>query len=876
MGTSNAIRAHLLPCEVSQIDELTGIRRPIPRPDHSFCSRKAGFSIADAFSNRSLNPGIDAFPTILPEAPLPSSDSIAGSTGLARFYGPRFDDDSQARVSTPVGRTVGERNSSVFHQYALDQRDIWTSPLSLRPRDFVWLAPSAAILGETLHRDQYMSSRLRTSPTGGTMSRTISGAGVLALGGLSAAFWLQGRFGGDAHNREAGRLSALAVADALTVSNVLKYSLGRERPFQGSNRGLFAEGRDSFPSDHATAAWAMAAVLAREYPGPKMFLGAYGLAVATSLARVSAQKHFVSDVLVGSALGYAIGAYVYRSHHRDEVGGKFSHDEAESDSTTRKPVGSVYMPLDSWVYPDLERLAALGYIDSQFSGLRPWTRQECVRQLEEAEAALDNGDRIDPEATQILRGLKEEFQADQQATYHPSYRDVRVESLYSRFQGVNGPPLLDDLNFGRTVVNDFGRPLAEGANFISGFSARAAWGRLAFYVRGEYQFADDSPPVPLAARSFLAFHNGTPLQPGVPIPGGNRVRFLDAYGVLNLDQWQISLGRQSLWWGPGETGGMMLSDNVEPPFMLRLSRTMPAEIPGVSRLLGPFRFEYFITQLAGHQFVTVSSGTFVAPLSRQPFLQGAKLMFKPTPNFEFGVALTSVFGGPGFPITTRTFLRSLGLSNTFPGLSDDPGDRRTGFDFRYRVPGLRRWLTFYNDSLAEDEYNPIGYPRRSAMNPGLLLSRFPWAPRLDLRVEGYYTDLPGLRAPGFFYFNSRYQSGYTQRGRVLGNATVGRQGKGWNSILRYHIADQRTLQFSYKTNIIDPGFIPEGGRINQFASQIDWKIDPRWTVGGRIQVESWRIPLLASGSQINVLSSFTVRFSPPRPGWFNSSVDGKK
>ena len=51
--------------------------------------------------------------------------------------------------------------------------------------------------------------------------------------------------------------------------------------------------------------------------------------------------------------------------------------------------------------------------------------------------------------------------------------------------------------------------------------------------------------------------------------------------------------------------------------------------------------------------------------------------------------------------------------------------------------------------------------------------------RLDFRVEGSYTNLPGLiqtAEGGFFYWNDRYLDGYTNKGNIVGDATVGRQG----------------------------------------------------------------------------------------------------
>ena len=55
----------------------------------------------------------------------------------------------------------------------------------------------------------------------------------------------------------------------------------------------------------------------------------------------------------------------------------------------------------------------------------------------------------------------------------------------------------------------------------------------------------------------------------------------------------------------------------------------------------------------------------------------------------------------------------------------------------------------------------------------------PLIPHLDMRVEASYTNLPGLiQTPegGFFYWNDRYLDGYTNKGNIIGDATVGRQG----------------------------------------------------------------------------------------------------
>src|SRR5947209_135963 len=51
-------------------------------------------------------------------------------------------------------------------------------------------------------------------------------------------------------------------------------------------------------------------------------------------------------------------------------------------------VGSTYVPLDSWVYPAMDRLAALGYLPTASMGMRPWTRLECARLVRKTDSAV--------------------------------------------------------------------------------------------------------------------------------------------------------------------------------------------------------------------------------------------------------------------------------------------------------------------------------------------------------------------------------------------------------------------------------------------------------------------------------------------------------
>src|SRR6266404_2507922 len=123
-------------------------------------------------------------------------------------------------------------------------------------------------------------------------------------------------------------------------------------------------------------------VLADEYRSPFAQFTLYGLASAVSVSRVAGRQHFPADVVVGSALGWATGKYIYSKHHDrslDENIGDFVKDE---ETKWRTP--SVYVPSDDVAYPVFARLAAMGYVRTEHLGIQPWTRSECARLTEEA------------------------------------------------------------------------------------------------------------------------------------------------------------------------------------------------------------------------------------------------------------------------------------------------------------------------------------------------------------------------------------------------------------------------------------------------------------------------------------------------------------
>ncbi|HET9802038.1 MAG TPA: capsule assembly Wzi family protein [Candidatus Acidoferrum sp.] len=760
--------------------------------------------------------------------------------------------------------------------FLLDQKAMWTSPAHVRLPDATWLVPLGGFAATLFATDTDASRHLNNAPNTLSHYRKFSNYGVGAMVGAAGGAYFLGLATHNEHEKETGFLGGEAAVDSVVAAEALKYVTGRERPLVDNERGRFEQGGVSFPSVHSAAAWSIAGIVAHEYPGILPKIAAYGLATAISASRVTSKEHFPSDALVGSAIGFLVSQYVYREHHDPDLpGGGWSllgiRPETPGHWEARN-MGSPYVPLDSWIYPALLRLAALGFIKSDFEGMRPWTRMECARLAEEADEGIGDNPDAGKEATQLDSALQKELSREIALLGGGNNAVAQLESVYTRVSGVSGKPLTDGYHFGQTIVNDYGRPYEEGANNVTGISGWAADGPFVGYFRGEYRHAPGSPALPLSARQAMASEDSLPASftpPGTPVPVTDQFRLLDSYVGMNFHNWQITYGKQSLWWGPDSSGPMMFSNNADPITMFRVSRVSPFKLPSLLGLFGPMRIELFLGQLDGQQIdFGVQSGFlggFGQLLDPQPFIHGEKLSFKPTRNFEFSFSRTSLFAGEGVPFTVHTLEKSLfSTGNGLPGSVDDPGDRRSGIDFTYRVPGLRNWLTLYGDGFTDDEVSPLfGAWDKSAWSAGIYLPRVPGISKLDFRAEGMYSDPPigGTVSHGFFYFNGRYLSGYTADRNLMGS-WIGRQGQGGEGWATYWFSPPNKLQLNFRHQKVSQQFVPFGGTLTDGGVRGDFWIGSQFSVSASVQYEKWNFPIIAARAETNISTSIRFTYWP--------------
>ena len=740
----------------------------------------------------------------------------------------------------------------VFLNLPGDQKAIWTSPLHVHLTDSFWLLPLGATTGVLIGSDQHSMERARSNADAISLSKSISDAGLIGMAALPASMYLWGSLHYAPRARETGLLSGEAMIDSLGVNEGLKLVFGRERPTATDGQGRFFQtlgNSASFPSTHATLSWTAASVIAHEYPGWLSQAFVYGAATTVSISRITGRQHFPADVVVGSALGWLIGRQIYNAHHDSDLDyadyGTFSREPGEEINPDS--LGSPFVPLDSWIYPELKRLAALGYIKSQFTGLMPWTRAECGRQIDEAEYYAQNLP-ADSSVQKTITLLKQEFSQDGR-----HYYSAQVDSVYSRYTQISGTPLRDSYHFGQTLWNDFGRPYDQGANVITGATASAVAGRFFFYAQGEYQHAPGRGPFTDAQRQLISIVDVNPIQPPATVNTIDRFYPIDLYAGVKLGDYALTFGKQSQWLGPSETGPLMLSDNADPMYTLNLSRTSPLVLPGLFHWLGQIRGEILFSKLSGHQF------------PQRPFFNLQKLSFHPTENLEFGFTRASLWAGMGHPFTAHSLLRNFSFGDTLGNFGDrnDPGDRKSSFDFSYRIPGLRNWLTLYSDMYSDDDPSPLANPRRAAVNPGFYISHFPGLSKLDFRGEAASTQLlsPHDFGPTFIYFNNQYHDANTNKGFIFGSP-IGRDARAYQGWSTYHFSGATQLVLNFRQLKASNQFFPGGGTQTDASVRFEWKAHPDLMVSTFVQGERWLIPVLRPTVQHDVTGQLELRFFP--------------
>jgi membrane-associated phospholipid phosphatase len=208
---------------------------------------------------------------------------------------PRVDLAAPAPVETPPEKS----NLDVSHLFT----GTFGGLRRLPAQDSLALLAIGAAFAATAHAyDASATARLAGSSPGrdAFVPGRIVGGAEFQFGAALATYGI-GRLSGQTRVAEVGSHLLRAQLVAQGVTHAIKYSVRRMRP-DGSTR-------NSFPSGHTSVSFASATVLHREF-GWKVGVPAYAVASYIGLSRIEQERHYLSDIVFGAALGIVAGRAV--------------------------------------------------------------------------------------------------------------------------------------------------------------------------------------------------------------------------------------------------------------------------------------------------------------------------------------------------------------------------------------------------------------------------------------------------------------------------------------------------------------------------------------------------------------------------------------
>ena len=165
---------------------------------------------------------------------------------------------------------------------------------------------------------------------------TYGGKGYTAIG-IGSVFYLSGHLFKNNKHLTTGALCYEAYVQAGLIANIGKVIFSRKRPIGGNGINTYPDGQSkwhffpgylnvfqgdshrnysSFPSGHSTTAWAIATIIAKQYNKTKWIPTiCYSSAFLVSISRVLLNNHWSSDIVVGAAIGYGVGHFLYKKRN---------------------------------------------------------------------------------------------------------------------------------------------------------------------------------------------------------------------------------------------------------------------------------------------------------------------------------------------------------------------------------------------------------------------------------------------------------------------------------------------------------------------------------------------------------------------------------
>lgn len=262
---------------------------------------------------------------------------------------PPADEAEEPESENQAGDKADSKKRRFFRDFWQDEKRLWSSPFRASSKDLLVWGGLLALTGVLIHNDEAIYRDIKEYQADHEWAdKATPFFSDMAQGypfALAGAIWVTGALTRNDHAKETGYLALQAMLHSFVVVQVVKHLTGRARPsaFDGEDRwagpaGFFKryeDGKwshyDAMFSGHTITLWSLATVLAHQYRKTVVVpVLAYSLATLGGLATITDDLHWISDVVVGAAIGYAISRFVIRRRsknfqiapviHRDGVG----------------------------------------------------------------------------------------------------------------------------------------------------------------------------------------------------------------------------------------------------------------------------------------------------------------------------------------------------------------------------------------------------------------------------------------------------------------------------------------------------------------------------------------------------------------------------
>ena len=455
---------------------------------------------------------------------------------------------------------------------------------------------------------------------------------------------------------------------------------------------------------------------------------------------------------------------------------------------------SANIPLDSYIYDYLDKLDGLGYLTAMRPSAKPYTRMQAAQWVQQIEQELKKNIDVPQYAAAMLRELEREL-ATELAILNGETTDdgLKLREWQVSFVQYDGDTIVTE----RPKVTM--QPLNynnDGFKYDDGFNAT-----LKFRIEGK---VDEDLLLSLTPRVTSA----TDYQNDFSLAAG--------YLKTRINNVEIQVGKDSLWWGTGKNGTLIMSNNAEPQVGIVMRNLKPLRFNGLLGHLGDITNTFIYSELDDDR-TDVESPSFV----------GWRSDFVPGSNFTFGLARTSIVGGKGHALHRSDYWDFIIGKNAYEG---DKWNSIAGIDFRWRLPQLNG-LQLYGEIFGEDQADGvvIPTPSKTAYLAGAYLPRLIHDGEWDLTVEWARTN-------DVWYVHGTYHDGYTHKGDIIGDP-LGRDATRYYVKLTNYRSNNSQLSLHYQYTEQNSGQDPQS-------------IDSAWLSWHRILPDNYSVKVSIGKAKI--------------------------